>query len=133
MLTEHGLSIKDVELINVNFALSASILSGRVDAVIGAFRNFELNQMDIEGKPGIAFYPEEEGVPAYDELIIVANKGKLSDPRFSQFLESLEKGVQFLVNHPNESWQHWEYGLENEKLAKRYCFWLLILKLNFEA
>ena len=29
--------------------------------------------------------------------------------------------------------QHWEYGLENEKLAKRYCFWLLILKLNFEA
>ena len=68
MLNNHGLSIKDVELINVNFALSASILSGKVDAVIGAFRNFELNQMDIVGKPGIAFYPEEEGVPAYDEL-----------------------------------------------------------------
>ena len=121
MLTEHGLSIKDVELINVNFALSASILSGKVDAVIGAFRNFELNQMDIEGKPGIAFYPEEEGVPAYDELIIVANKGKLSDPRFSQFLEALEKGVQFLVNHPNESWQLFikAYPNLNDELNRR--------------
>jgi putative hydroxymethylpyrimidine transport system substrate-binding protein len=30
-------------------------MSGQVDAVIGAFRNFELNQMDIEGVPGTLF------------------------------------------------------------------------------
>ncbi|HYD31913.1 MAG TPA: ABC transporter substrate-binding protein, partial [Azospirillaceae bacterium] len=63
MLEKAGLKLSDVELINVNFSLSPSILSGQVDAVIGAFRNFELNQMDIEKRPGRAFYPEEEGVP----------------------------------------------------------------------
>ncbi len=42
--------------------------------MIGAFRNFELNQVDLEGKPGRAFYPEEEGVPPYDELVFIANR-----------------------------------------------------------
>ena len=105
MLSKHNLSIKDVELINVNFSLSPSIVAGKVDAVIGAFRNFELNQMDIIGRPGIAFYPEEEGVPPYEELIIVANKAKVTDKRYSQFLDAVERGVQYLINHPNKSWQ----------------------------
>ena len=48
-------------------------MSGQVDAVIGAFRNFELNQMTIEGIKGKCFYPEEEGVPPYDELIFIVN------------------------------------------------------------
>jgi putative hydroxymethylpyrimidine transport system substrate-binding protein len=69
MLAEHGLELADVELVNVQFALTPALLSGQVDGVIGAFRNFELNQLEIEGSAGIAFYPEEEGVPPYDELI----------------------------------------------------------------
>jgi putative hydroxymethylpyrimidine transport system substrate-binding protein len=48
--------------------------------VIGAFRNFELNQMDIIDRPGRAFYPEEEGVPTYDELIYVAHKDNVAIP-----------------------------------------------------
>ena len=55
MLGHHGLSLADVELVNVNFALSPALLSGQVDAVIGAFRNFELNQLELEGRPGRAF------------------------------------------------------------------------------
>lgn len=51
MLSQAGLSADDVTLVNVNFSLSPSLMSGQVDAVIGAFRNFELNQMDIEGRP----------------------------------------------------------------------------------
>ncbi|MEX0583048.1 MAG: ABC transporter substrate-binding protein [Sneathiella sp.] len=105
MLAPHDISPSDLTLINVNFSLSPSLLSGQVDAVIGAFRNFELNQMDIEGYPGRAFYPEEEGVPAYDELIVVANSEKLDDPRLILFVEALEEAVQYLVNHPDESWQ----------------------------
>ena len=50
MLSPHGVDLDDIELINVNFSLSPAIMSGQVDAVIGAFRNFELNQMDIEGE-----------------------------------------------------------------------------------
>ncbi|WP_417430269.1 ABC transporter substrate-binding protein [Kiloniella sp.] len=104
MLEKHGLGVKDVELINVNFTLSPSLISGQVDAVIGAFRNFELNQMDIVGKPGRAFYVEEEGVPSYDELILVANNQNVDDPRFPRFLKALEQATTYLINHPQESW-----------------------------
>ncbi|MAL79486.1 MAG: ABC transporter ATP-binding protein [Sneathiella sp.] len=105
MLEPHGITTDDVTLINVNFSLSPSLLAGQVDAVIGAFRNFELNQMDIEERPGRAFYPEEEGVPAYDELILVANSDKLEDARLKPFVDALEQAVQYLVNHPEESWK----------------------------
>ncbi len=105
MLKPHGLTLEDITLINVNFSLSPSILSGKVDAVIGAFRNFELNQMDIEGRPGRAFFPEEEGVPVYDELIVVANKSKAGDDRYRRFIRAVEQGTQFLINRPGESWK----------------------------
>ncbi len=105
MLAKHGLGLKDVTLVNVNFSLSPALVSGQVDAVIGAFRNFELNQMDIIGKPGRAFFPEEEGVPAYDELIVIANKANLGDPRLPRFVAAIERAVQFIINHPDESWK----------------------------
>ena len=105
MLERHGLTLDDVTLINVNFSLSPSIISGQVDAVIGAFRNFELNQMDIVGKPGRAFYIEEEGVPTYDELILVAHADNLADPRLRRLVDAIEQGTQYLINHPDESWK----------------------------
>jgi len=42
VLKTHGVSLDEVELINVNWSMSPSLMSGQVDAVIGAFRNFEL-------------------------------------------------------------------------------------------
>lgn len=104
ILAKHGLSLKDVEMINVNFALTPALLTGRVDAVTGAYRNFELNHLAIEGKKGRCFYVEEEGVPVYDELIVVANKAKLADPKLRRFVDALERGVMFLINNPDESW-----------------------------
>lgn len=105
MLVKHGLTLKDVELINVNFSLSPALIAGKVDAVIGAFRNFELNQMDIIKRPGRAFFPEEEGVPAYDELIVVAKKDKAHDTRYRRFLDAVENAVTFLINHPDDAWK----------------------------
>ena len=104
MLARHGLSLADIELINVNFSLSPSLLSGQVDAVIGAFRNFELNQMDLAGRPGRAFLVEEEGVPPYDELVILAHADKLGDARLRRFVDALEMATQFLINHPDQAW-----------------------------
>ena len=105
MLVTHGLTLNDVELINVNFSLSPALIAGKVDAVIGAFRNFELNQMDIIKRPGRAFFPEEEGVPAYDELILVAKKDKANDPRYRRFLDAVENAVTSLINHPDDAWK----------------------------
>lgn len=103
MLKTHGLSLSDVELININFALSPSLITGAVDAVIGAFRNFELNQLDIEKRPGLAFYPEEHGVPVYDELIFVAKNDRINDKRFKPFLEAIEQATLWLTNHPDDA------------------------------
>ncbi|MBI1208549.1 MAG: ABC transporter ATP-binding protein [Azospirillum sp.] len=105
MLESAGLGLKDVTLVNVNFSLSPALMSGQVDAVIGAYRNFELNQMALEGKPGRAFYPEEHGVPPYDELVLIARKDHVGDPRLLRFVDALEQGTLWLLNHPDESWQ----------------------------
>lgn len=103
MLGKHGLTLKDVTLINVNFALSPALIAGRVDAVVGAFRNFELNQLALENKPGRAFYVEEEGVPPYDELIFVAHKDKLADPRLKRFIGAVERGTLYIANHNEDA------------------------------
>ncbi len=105
MLRPHGLAFEDIELVNVNWSLSPSLMSGQVDAVIGAFRNFELNQLKIEGVAGRCFYPEEEGVPAYDELIYVANPETLDADKVARFLAATEKATQYIVNHPQASWE----------------------------
>jgi len=104
MLEKHGLSLKDVTLVNVNFSLSPALFAGQVDAIVGGFRNFELNQMAIEGKPGRAFFPEEEGVPAYDELIFIAARDRANDPRLGRFLDAVERGTTYMINHPDEAW-----------------------------
>ena len=105
MLARHGLTLDDITLVNVNFSLSPALLAGQVDAVIGAYRNFELNQLAIEGYKGRAFYVEEEGVPSYDELILVANPDHMDRAVLRRFLDALEDGVRYLVNHPDESWE----------------------------
>lgn len=105
VLGKYGVTLDDIELVNVNFSLSPSLMSGQVDAVIGAFRNFELNQMDIEGRPGRCFYIEEEGVPPYDELIYVANPERMDADKIERFLAATEKATQFIVNNPQESWE----------------------------
>ncbi|EAQ24431.1 ABC transporter substrate-binding protein [Roseovarius sp. 217] len=105
ILAQHGHSLSDIELVSVNWSLSPSLMSGQVDAVIGAYRNFELNQMEIEGVPGRCFYIEEEGVPAYDELIYVANPDTMSADMIRRFLHATERATQYIMNHPQESWE----------------------------
>ena len=105
MLSRHGLTIADISLINVGFGLTPALASGRVDAVIGAYRNFELTQLELIGKKGRAFFVEEEGVPPYDELILVAQRGRLSTLPLRPFVDAVERGTQYLINHPDESWK----------------------------
>ncbi|MEL6677988.1 MAG: ABC transporter substrate-binding protein [Pseudomonadota bacterium] len=105
VLGNYGVALDDVDLVNVNFSLSPALMSGQVDAVIGAFRNFELNQMDIEGVPGRCFYLEEEGLPAYDELIYVANPDRMDQDMIARFLAATELATQYIINHPQESWE----------------------------
>lgn len=104
MLKSAGLSLDDVELINVNFSLSPALIAGNVDAVIGAFRNFELTQLKLEGHEGKAFFLEEHGVPVYDELIFIARADRLDDKRLPAFLSAVERATTFITNHPEHAW-----------------------------
>lgn len=104
MLAHAGLTPNDIEMVNVNWSLTPALMTGQVDATIGGYRNFELTQMKIEGGEGRCLFVEEQGVPTYDELIFVANPLKLNRDEIRRFLHAVERGAQYIVNHPEESW-----------------------------
>jgi len=62
MLESAGVSLTDVKLVNVNFALTEPLLGGQVDAVVGAYRNVEFYEMQLAGHP--ARLDGVEGGPA---------------------------------------------------------------------
>lgn len=105
MLAHHGMEPGEVEQINIGWSISPALMSGQVDGVIGAFRNFELNQLEIEGTEGRCFYPEAEGIPSYDELIYVANPERMDPALIARFLEATERATQFILNQPQEAWE----------------------------
>lgn len=105
MLASAGLKLTDVELVNVNWSISPSLMSKQVDAVTGAFRNFELTQMELGGVKGRCFNPEEVGIPAYDELVYVANRDHLDKKVLRRFLAATEEAANFIINHQDESWK----------------------------
>ncbi|EGU43628.1 ABC transporter substrate-binding protein [Vibrio splendidus] len=104
MLAQENVEFTDVQTINVGWALSSSLASGKVDAIWGGLRNFETNQLALEGFKAKAFFPEEHGVPAYDELIFVANAKKHDDEAIKAFNKALEQATTYIVNHPQDSW-----------------------------
>ncbi|WP_299362009.1 ABC transporter substrate-binding protein [uncultured Paracoccus sp.] len=103
LLKHAGLTPGDVEMVNVNWSLTPALMSGQVDATIGGFRNFELTQMKIAGGEGKCFFVEEEGLPAYDELIFVAHRDNLYRDRINRFLGALEQATQYMLNHPADA------------------------------
>jgi putative hydroxymethylpyrimidine transport system substrate-binding protein len=105
MLKKEGLSLTDITMVNVNFQLVSALMSGQVDGVIGGYRNFEANELKDHGEDPTVFKIEDNGIPAYDELIILANKDNATDPRYKKFLDALKKGTEYLLAHPDETWE----------------------------
>lgn len=104
MLRHNGVDPAEVTQINVNFSLTPSLIAGQVDAVSGAFRNFELHQMSGVGREGRCFLPEENGVPAYDELIYVANAALAGDDRIARFLSATARAAAEIAAEPDAGW-----------------------------
>lgn len=104
LLEKAHLSMNDVQTINVQYDLTQALLSNRVDAVINVMRNVEPLQMQFAHQAVKIFPVELARIPTYDELIIIANKNKLSDPRIIQFLTALNKATRYLLNNPEKCW-----------------------------
>ncbi|RYC31939.1 ABC transporter ATP-binding protein [Lichenibacterium minor] len=104
MLESAGLKLDDVKLVNVNFALTAPLIGGQVDAVVGAYRNVELFEMQLAGHPGTPFFPEEHGVPPYDESIFVTKADNARAAFVKPFLDAVGQAQLFILDHPDEAW-----------------------------
>jgi putative hydroxymethylpyrimidine transport system substrate-binding protein len=105
MLEKQHLTLQDVEIINTHYDLTQALLSGKVDAVTGIMRNFEMIQLELANHTPRAFYPENNGMPTYSELIFIAKKSNTVDARFSHFLTAVKLANQYLQKHPEECWQ----------------------------
>ncbi|UCG12091.1 MAG: ABC transporter substrate-binding protein, partial [Deltaproteobacteria bacterium] len=100
-----GLSPSDYKIFRVGFNLAPSLLSGKVDAVVGAFRNYEAIQIELEGKAVGIFPLEEYGIPDFYELVIITHPEQLRahGKRVRSFIRGLSKGIQLTVREPEVS------------------------------
>ena len=105
MLKGQGVNLADVTMVNVNFALVTALMSGQVDGVIGGYRTFEADELKDHNVHPLVFNVEDFGIPAYDELILLANKDAAGEPKIKKFIEAVKKGTEYLEVHPKESWE----------------------------
>ncbi|WP_261836361.1 ABC transporter substrate-binding protein [Vibrio ishigakensis] len=105
MLQSEGIKFSDVKIVNVGWALSTSLASGRVDAIWGGMRNFESHQLELEGFKAKSFFPEEHGIPPYDELMYVANAKNHDADAIARFNKALELATHYIINHPEAAWK----------------------------
>ncbi|HEX2548239.1 MAG TPA: ABC transporter substrate-binding protein [Gammaproteobacteria bacterium] len=135
MLVKHHLNLEDIHQVNVNYNLTQSLLSRKVDAVTGMMRTFEVIQLDLMNQPTRQFFPEENGVPSYSELIFVVNKKHIQDPRFRKFLIALKKGNAYLQKNSEETWKIFasHHPELNDELNHRAWFASLPYFSNYPA
>ncbi len=72
MLEQDGAKLGDITLVNVGYNLVPAVISGRVDAVMGAYWSHETILAERAGHPVDTLHVEDWGVPDYYELVMVA-------------------------------------------------------------
>jgi len=98
VLKKYNMSLSQIKLVTVNEGLVPAMVSSKVSAIISGYRNVEAIQLASLGlKPKV--YPvNTQGVPNYDELVIIANKSKLASSAayrttVKEFLAGLGQGA----------------------------------------
>lgn len=106
-LKASGFTSAQVPSVTVGFNLVPSVLAGKVDAIIGGYRNVEAIQIAQETgkKPGV-FPASALGVPNYAELVLVANRNRLATDKayataVREFVKSLVDGTNAAIADPN--------------------------------
>ena len=100
-----GLKETDYEIYRVGFNLAPSLLSGKVDAVVGAFRNYEAIQIELEGKEVGIFALEDYGIPDFYELVIITHPLEIETrpKRVQAFMTCMAKGISQTIGDPKDS------------------------------
>ncbi len=106
VLASAGLSAADVHIVDVKFNQVPALLGGKVDAVAGVFQNIEGVLFTMRGLHPVVFPYDRYGVPAYDELVVVANADRLRDDAgyrrtVREFVAGLAAGTDWAKAHPS--------------------------------
>jgi putative hydroxymethylpyrimidine transport system substrate-binding protein len=104
ILGDAGVDPSTVKEVNVGFNLVPAMLSGRVDATLGAYWNYEGIQLQQQHKRPKIIRMENAGVPTYDELVIVARQRDLETEggaKVRRFMRALAQGMKALKADPN--------------------------------
>lgn len=103
ILRRAGVPPASVKRVDVGFNLVPAMLSRRVDATLGAFWNYEGVQLARQGKRPSIIRMEKVGVPAYNELVVVARRDDLGSANariLRRFLAALGRGYAIARDDP---------------------------------
>jgi putative hydroxymethylpyrimidine transport system substrate-binding protein len=105
ILAEAGVNTDAAKERNVGFNLTPALLTGKVDAVLGAFWNYEGTELRMKGKRPQIIRMDEAGIPSYDELVLVANADALERDggKLRAFIGALSRGTRDLREDPDEA------------------------------
>ena len=88
---------------NVGFNLVPAMLSGKVDATLGAFWNYEGTDLARRGRDPVIQRMEKLGVPTYAELVFVARRRDLDEEfgaKVRRFMQATARGHAALKADP---------------------------------
>jgi putative hydroxymethylpyrimidine transport system substrate-binding protein len=102
ILANAGVTAGSVKEINVGDNLVPAMLSGRVDATLGAYWNYEAIQLAQRGKHPNVIRMQQVGVPTYDELVLVVRASTLNAhmDELRRFVQALGRGYQSARSNP---------------------------------
>jgi putative hydroxymethylpyrimidine transport system substrate-binding protein len=105
MLQHAGLASDSAKEVNVGLSLLPTLIAGKVDAILGGFRNIEGVDLRLRGLDPRIVPVDRLGVPTYDELVLVARSPTVEDhpDAIRGFIEALAKGTAYAVAHPQEA------------------------------
>jgi putative hydroxymethylpyrimidine transport system substrate-binding protein len=88
---------------NVGSNLIPAMLSGRVGATLGSYWNYEAIQLQRMHKHPKVIRMDRVGVPAYDELVVVARKSTIVDhpDELRRFVQALARGYEAVRSDPS--------------------------------
>ena len=79
ILAADGVTLDEVNVVNVGYDLVPALTAGKVDAVTGVFWNHEVLIAQRNGFPANVIRVEDWGVPSYYELVLVASEATVAN------------------------------------------------------